>query len=379
MMEEDAWTSTTDPKEKKRIQNRVAQRVHRTLYPKTAVDCIDNLLPYATGEKLKSRIRHLEEQLGRVASASTYDDPTLSPAIPGVFPTTHSEPISESLGASSSDVAFVGNHAPKSLLGSDTVVESGFNAIPQTSMVAPLNPLSRTPVQVQSLDLEWLQTSSGPMKPVPERTQVHSPSIEKGHRNQDHTQSPSSTSFPQHLGSSDHVWIGGTSGQSSHKMTIPPIAQNTGHKVLPRPDATRLERLNLLVEYSRSLGFSNLNEALLVYYTSDLSKSATSSHEQSLSRVRQLPNFLSKIREHSKNWPTWEQANYVRETLRSAEEIYAEECRMARINLGDQGVVGLTQKEWEVDQMCQITRVLQKEVCSASLSSAVQRTLMHHL
>lgn len=328
---------------------------------------------------MKSRIRQLEEQLESVAGALTYDDPTFSFAIPGVLPTRNSEPISDRSGTSSSDITFVGNYAPKSLLGSDTAVESGFNAIPQTNIVAQLDSVSRTPVEVQSIDLEWLLPDSGALKTVLERTQVHSPLMERGHKTPDNSQIPSGTSLPQHLGSSDHVRVGGSSGQSAHKMTPPPMAQNTGHETLLRPDVTRLERLSLLVECSRRLGFSNLNEALSVYYTSDLSKSAILSHEQSLNRVRQLPNFLSNIREHSKHWPTWERANYVRETLRSAEDIYAEECRLARMNLRDQDIIGLTQKEFQVDQMFQITRVLQQEVCSAYLASVIQQTLTHHV
>jgi hypothetical protein len=348
---------------------------------------IDNLLLREIGEKLKSRIRQLEEQLESVSGASTqndtskpsssYDDPTLSFAVPGVLPTINSEPISDNMGTYSSDITFIGNHAPKSLLGSDTAVESGFNAIPQASIVAQLDSLSRTPMEVQSIDLEWLLTGSETLKTVLERTQIHSPSMERGQKNADHCQNPSDTSLPRHLGSADHFRVGGNSGQSAHKMTTATMAQNTGNETLLRPDVTRLERLSLLVECSRRLGFSNLNEALSVYYTSDLSKSAILSHEQSLNRVRQLPNFLSNIREHSKHWPTWERANYVRETLRSAEDIYAEECRLARMNLRDQGIIGLTPKKIQVDQMCQITRVLQQEVCFASLASAVQQTLTH--
>ena len=264
-------------------------------------------------------------------------------------------------------------------MGPGTAVESGFSVTPQTSIAAQLDSLSRTPLEVQSIDLEWLLADSGALKPVLERTQIHSPSMERGQQNPDYSRSPSSTSLPRHHGSLDHVRVGGSSSQSVHRMTTSPMAQTTEQETLLRPDATRLERLSLLVECSRRLGFSNLNEALSVYYTSDLSKSAILSHEQSLNRVRQLPNFLSNIREHSKHWPTWERENYVRETLRSAEDIYAEECRVARINLRDQDITGLTQKELQVDQMFQITRVLQQEVCYASIASAVQQMLTHHV
>lgn len=139
------------------------------------------------------------------------------------------------------------------------------------------------------------------------------------------------------------------------------------HETPLKPDAIEMERLNRLVECSRRLGFNDLSDALLAYYTSDLGASAVLSHEQSLNRVKQLPKFLSKIREHSKQWPAWERANYVRETLASAEDVYTEECRLARMNLANQGI-GLTQKELQVGQMSRITRALQHEVCSASLT-----------
>ncbi|KAK9419912.1 putative BZIP domain-containing protein [Seiridium unicorne] len=357
---------------------------------------IDNLLLREIGTKLKSRIHQLEKQLREtVASASTendtskplslYDDPALSFAMPDVLATTNSVSISDRHGTSSRDITFVANHAPNSLIGSNTVVETGFNAVPQASIGAQLpwetalcDSLSRTSVEVQSIDLDWLLTGSGASETVLDHTQVRSPSMERGHKNPGHSQILPDTSLPRHLGSSDHVWVCDNSDQLAHKMTTAPMAQNKGHEALPRPDGTRLERLSLLVECSRRLGFSNLDEALSVYYTSDLSKSAILSHEQSLNRVRQLPNFLSNIREHSKQWRTWERASYVRETLRSAEEIYAEECRLARMNLRDQGMIQLTQKELRADQMSQITHALQQEIPNtwALITSIILHTVL---
>lgn len=368
-------------REKEDSESRSSTRTPYVIFISLGLVLISGLLLGKIGTKLKTRIRELEEQLESVAGASThndtskplssYDDPTLSFAMPGVLPTMNTEPMSDRSGTSSSDATFFGNHTPKSLLRSDTPVESSFHAIPQASNVAQLDSLSRNPVEAQSLDLEWLLAGSGTLETVLDHTQVRSSSMERGRKNPDRGQTMPNTSLPRHLGSSDHVGVGGNSGQSAHKTTTAPMAQNTGHETLTSPNVTRLERLTLLVEASKRLGFSNLDEALSVYYTSDLSKSAILSHEQSLNRARQLPNFLSAIREHSKHWCTWERANYVRETLRSAEEIYAEECKLARVNLRDQGSVSLSQKEFRVDQMVQITRVLQQEVCLASLASTV--------
>jgi hypothetical protein len=269
------------------------------------------------------------------------------------------------LGASSNEITFVGNRAQNLPLRADTAVKSGSNGVTQTSIVAHIDPLLQTPLEAQPIDLEWLLTDLESLKPVQERTHVHSPSMERGHKNPNHSQTPSNISIPRHFGSSDHVRVSENSGQSTPKTTTIPMAHNTRHETLPRTDIARLEQLSLLVECSKRLGFSSLNEALSVYYTSDLSKSEMLSHEQSLNRVRQLPNFLSDIREHSKCWPTWERANYVRETLRSAEDIYAEECKLARINLREQGILSPTQNGFQVDQMFQITSVLQQEVCCA--------------
>lgn len=252
------------------------------------------------------------------------------------------------------------------------MVESNLNATQQTSTVAQPDSLSRTPVHSQTTDLDWLLTDSGALKTVP-------PPFMEGHENRDHSQGPPSTSLPRPLGSSGHVSIGRNSSQSTHKITTAPMVQNTGQNSPLRSNGTKLERLSLLVECSRRLGFSNLNEALSLYYTSDLSKSAMLSHERSLDRVRQLPSFLSSIREHSKHWPSWERTSYTRETLRSAEDIYADECRSARMNLRDQGITGLTQQEFQFDQMFQNTNVLQQEVRSASRVSRVQQMLTYNV
>jgi hypothetical protein len=283
-----------------------------------------------------------------------------------------SEPIPDGTRPGSCEITFVSNHTSKSLLTSETAVESGLNAIPQSSTVPQMDPLFHTPVEGQYIDLDWLLSDSGASKTVLESTQDPSSLMERGYKNPDHSQGPSGTSPLQHLGSSGHVRVGSHSGHISHKTTTAPTAKNQGQGTMLRPDATELERLGLLAECSRRLGFNDLNEALSAYYTSDLSTSAVLSHEQSLNRVKQLPNFLSKIRDHSKHWPTWERANYVRETLTSAEDVYAEECRLARMNLANQGIIGLTQKEFQVGQMFQVTRVLQQEVCSTYLASAVK-------
>ena len=278
-----------------------------------------------------------------------------------------SGPMSDGLGTSSSDVTFVVNHAPKSLLGSDTAVESGLSAIPQSSTVPQLNPLSQYSTEGQYIDLDWLLTASRASKPVLERSQDPSSLMERDHKIPDHNQGSSDTSLPQHIGSPDHDQVSDNGGHLAHKTATAPIAMDNEHETPLKPDAIEMERLNRLVECSRRLGFNDLSDALLAYYTSDLGASAVLSHEQSLNRVKQLPKFLSKIREHSKQWPAWERANYVRETLASAEDVYTEECRLARMNLANQGI-GLTQKELQVGQMSRITRALQHEVCSASLT-----------
>ena len=336
---------------------------------------MDNLLPRDIGEKLKSRIHQLEEQLESVTGASiqndaskqraSQDDPTLALfEIPGVSPILSFETVSDKLGPSSSDIdiVFASNHASRFSPGSDTMVESNINATQRTSTVAQPDLLSRPPVHTQPTDLDWLLTDFGPLKHVP-------PPFLEGYENRDHNHGPPTTSLSRSLRPSDHVPIGRNRSQSIHKITTSPKVQNTGQNSLLSSNGTKLERLNLLVECSRRLGFSNLDEALSLYYTSDLSKSAMMSHERSLDRVRQLPSFLSSIREHSKDWPSWERTSYVRETLRSAEDIYAEECRSARMNLQGQGITGMTQHKFQFDQMFQNTNILQQEVRSASRAS----------
>lgn len=276
--------------------------------------------------------------------------------------------MSDEPGTGFGDIASGGNHAPKSLSGSDTAVESSANTISQSIVATQLDRLSQTPSEGQYIDLEWLLSDCRPSKTVSERSPDALLLMERGYTFPEHNPGPSDTSSPQHLGSPGYVQVSGNSGHLSHKTTTVPMIKDNGKETLLRSDATELERLSLLVECSRRLGFSDLNEALSAYYASDLSGSAVLSHEQSLNRVKQLPNFLSKIREHSKQWPAWERANYVRETLTSVEEVYAEECRLARMNLASQGM-SLTPKELQVGRMVQVTRALQQEVCSVSLAS----------
>nr|POF14362.1 hypothetical protein CFP56_03386 [Quercus suber] len=342
------------------------------------VDCgpvIDSLLPPAAGEKLKSRIRQLEAQLESVVGVSTQNEVSkqisshheqiLPFTGPEVLPAENSEPISVDLGTSSSNIPLSGHHTSRSLIESDISVESGLNTIQSSSTATQLDSVSWAPMEAESIDLEWLLAESGAFKNVSERTQARSPSIER-HGNSDYSQRLQHPSLPQHLDPSNHVQIDSNSVQPAQESSTASATQNTGHSLPLGMGGTRLERLSLLVECAKRLGFSNLNEALSVYYTSDLSKSALMSHEQSLNRVRQLPNLLSSIREHSRTWPSWERTNYMKETLRSAEDIYVEECRVARMNLRNQDITVLLQKESQIDQMYQTTRALQQEVGSAS-------------
>ncbi len=129
----------------------------------------------------------------------------------------------------------------------------------------------------------------------------------------------------------------------------------------PGKDAPLYERLNCLKECADLLGFGSLDTAMSAYYTADLSESPTMFNEQCLSRNRRLPSLLSEVRENSKTWNRWEQVGYAKETLRGAEDIYAEECKQASTEL-DAELAGIMEKELTVELIPKATWALQNKV-----------------
>lgn len=126
-------------------------------------------------------------------------------------------------------------------------------------------------------------------------------------------------------------------------------------------DASLCDRLNNLRDHAARLGFNSLDAAISSYYTADLRESPALFNEQCLSRNRRLPSLLSDIIENSKTWNRWERVGYVKEALRSAEEILVDDFNMARGEL-DTELSDLTEKELTMDLIPKVMGALHNKV-----------------
>ncbi|WDK09666.1 hypothetical protein CGRA01v4_00944 [Colletotrichum graminicola] len=322
--DENDWTNVTDPKEKKKIQNRIAQRVHR--------------------EKLKRRLRELEDLAEEKESRKLAEEQgrkrrfSMSvPLTPGaqsmVLPASCPSSISFGpAGALESLTPPVSQHIEtmwrvlNEILHDRPQADSPGQSTSITGPTdareepAPTYPDWRAPALVagpetgsdNGFDLAAL--AKGGLSPAQDGN-LSMPDL-------DYFPFPGGTSDGDDRVVGD---FGDINRPGSAYASLPPG--------LPGSDAPLIERLNCLRQYAGALGFSSLDAALSSYYTADLSKSPTLFNEQCLSRSRRLPSLLSEIRRHSKGWNKLGQAGYTEETLRSAEDIYVEEFKQAGVDV----------------------------------------------
>lgn len=92
-------------------------------------------------------------------------------------------------------------------------------------------------------------------------------------------------------------------------------------------DPTLDDRFEYILECAKQVGFDDFDSLVANYYTAEFSDCSILSNEQRLSRNRRLPGILAKLREKSEGWTKWERQGYQDEILKSAETIFAAECK----------------------------------------------------
>lgn len=135
---------------------------------------------------------------------------------------------------------------------------------------------------------------------------------------------PSSTSYSHDY----EVSSSGSNSEMCNSQSQPSLHGDIGSGIQsPRPNATLEERIEYLIESARTAGFESLDDAVIQYYTADLSDDSMSSTAQRLGRKRSLPKLLGKLRHETKAWKFWEVYAYRDAILSSSEDLLLAEMR----------------------------------------------------
>ncbi|KAF9889907.1 hypothetical protein FE257_006779 [Aspergillus nanangensis] len=85
------------------------------------------------------------------------------------------------------------------------------------------------------------------------------------------------------------------------------------------------DRYQFIIESVKHAGFSDFDTMVAGYYTFPFTKNSVADRAQKLSRAKRLRTVLSSLNQHSQKWTTWEVRGFQEQITEAAEGIYASE------------------------------------------------------
>ncbi|KAF2158318.1 hypothetical protein M409DRAFT_31150 [Zasmidium cellare ATCC 36951] len=89
----------------------------------------------------------------------------------------------------------------------------------------------------------------------------------------------------------------------------------------PSQVASLESRMAYILQQAALVGFKNLDALAAEYYTANFRKTSALFSDQTLSRIRRLPELIATIQRAAKEWTEWEQKGYQEEIVKGAEEL----------------------------------------------------------
>ncbi|PSK46154.1 hypothetical protein B9Z65_5122 [Elsinoe australis] len=101
-----------------------------------------------------------------------------------------------------------------------------------------------------------------------------------------------------------------------------------GEQIQLPPEETPVsieERVSKVTERAIAVGFSSFDEAVVQYYTARFDSASPLCHDQRLSRNRRLPLLMSTLHRSSKDWSEWERRGFQEQMTLGAEDVLVSE------------------------------------------------------
>ncbi|EKG10383.1 Basic-leucine zipper (bZIP) transcription factor [Macrophomina phaseolina MS6] len=357
MPPEDDWTRVKDRKEKKRIQNRVAQRTYR--------------------QRIKARLGELQARVDfheeRSASLQRTDSPGgksgsveargTSPASTQALPTTRSTTSpspnpSDNTGphtqhnfnaphveATDHDGLFL----PPAQIFNNTLFPQ---KAPQPCHGHPPRALADMANQEPNMSPEFMQECLRfQMQLISKLTPPGESNFNEFFNEKDDLSlstlgshdlwkpadmAPAAIQQPpvaMDMSASPHPAAFQASLPAAHMAALPPASSvassDAGGPEVCRPpakDASLDERIEYVLECAAAAGFDGLDSLAAAYYTGTFDESSLLAAEQRLSRNRRLPKVLAEVFHAAGAWSAWERRGFYEEILQSAESMLVAEC-----------------------------------------------------